>query len=269
MPGSAEIFTALFWSVLKGVSVSQNEVARELDILASRYTGAHPLLKIEFWMSAIKTDPDQLGESVLKSIPYSHFSDDFLQLPVLIMALADNIGNIDLWNHMCRYLPRYIPSVPWPFKVEVFDELDKYVQERVHSGITRESFKKDWRDSKTMVRGNVEDQYYLTLDEEFSNYSIQWDLLPENFTQKLAKILAAKFCETEDHMLNSWYLCDPISEDIAEVVTDIQYCEYGEITVERIMRYLNGQGYFNNSCPGYKLYSRFLHIRNYHFNPYP
>lgn len=270
VPGTAAIFNALFWSILKGIPVSQEEVFKELNLISERYTGQHKLMHLDFWMSAVERDPEQFEIPAVQTIFESRTGEDFLQLTVLILSLSDKIGNTELWNYMCRtyrkFLPLYIPNIPWPLKNEIFDELDKYIKERKHSGLRRKSNKKDWRDSMPDVHDYVKDEYTHILNIAFLNYPINYEFLPEEFTQKLAEILATEFCKSENQMLYSWLLCDSISLDVAETIADIQSYGDGKITIERIIRYIKSIGYFNLSCPGYESYAKFEKLRKYHLN---
>ena len=273
VPGTAKVFNALFWSVLKGLPVTHEQVSTELNALTKVYTGPHKLMQMDFWMSAIEVGPDQFEAPATQTILESRSGEELIQVTILILALADSTGNNKLWNYICRtyrkFLPLYIPTIPWAFKDKVFDELDKYVQERTHSGVSLKSHDEDWRDTKPKVRACVIDEYSHILHMALLDSSINSQLLPEGFTQQLAEKLANEFCKSEDKMLYSWHLCDPISLDIAETVADILLREEGAITVDRIMRYLNSLGYFDDTCLGHEAFTKFTHIQKYHLNFFP
>ena len=70
---------------------------------------------------------------------------------IIMLALADDIQNIDLWNNFCRFYRHMIPSFidrgQIPFHEEIFDVVDLFARERVFVHLDdREDRLVSWRD---------------------------------------------------------------------------------------------------------------------------
>ena len=176
-PETAQIFNALFWSALKGQTISEREVVDEFKRLDPLFSCPHPLLKVHFWQKNIHEDPGVFETQLFRTVNEADHQGITLQVMVLVMSLAHDT-NKPLWNFMCEayrsVLPLYIASMKLPFKEEIFDAVDDYVIKYEIQGYKKnDSGKRSWREEIPRVRPLVEEHY---TDHFLFGYAQQEDL---------------------------------------------------------------------------------------------
>jgi len=160
-PGFAIYHRIAMWNLLDGAMLTNDEIVRQIANLDD------PVRTIVLAGGYRSPEGDREFDRVCSELEeFPEFRS--LACIVLMLAWADNLHNLGLWNALCglyrHMIPAFIEQGGIPFHEEVFDAVDAFARERELTKLNvREDRFEDWRHQLPRLKKILEEQEYLRL----------------------------------------------------------------------------------------------------------